>query len=56
MVLYFRKILFGHPFIATITGSITRQTINIPVYSLIMVMLIPRAKVLGMLKKTLDYI
>lgn len=35
MVPYFRSILFGHPLFLTMTKTITKQVINIPVYAIL---------------------
>lgn len=40
MVPYFRQILFGHPFVLTMVKALTKQAVNIPAYSIIILMLI----------------
>jgi ECF transporter S component (folate family) len=40
MVPYFRQILFGHPFLVTMLKAITKQAVNIPAYSIIILILI----------------
>lgn len=51
MVPYFRYILFGHPLFLTMTRAAARQTMNIPVYSIIIKLMIPILYKSGSLKE-----
>lgn len=51
MVPYFRQILFGHPFVATMLKAATKQAINIPAYSIIIRILIQALYKAGTLKE-----
>lgn len=51
MVPYIRQILFGHPFIATMSKALTKQAVNIPAYSVIIVVLVKALYRAGTLKE-----
>ena len=52
MVSYFRKILFGHPFVVTMTKAAIKQAVNIPVYSIIIKLLVEALNRAGVLEET----
>lgn len=51
MVPYFRNILFGHPFLLTMSKAATKQAINIPVYSILIKGLVASLAKAGALKE-----
>lgn len=51
MVPYFRLILFGHPFIITMTKALSNQVLSIPVYSIIIKVLVESLYRAGALQK-----
>lgn len=52
MVPYFRQILFGQPFMVNFLRTLPKQAINIPVYSVIIVVLVKALSKAGALAKS----
>ncbi|SCG84007.1 hypothetical protein DW1_2443 [Proteiniborus sp. DW1] len=50
LVPYFRQVLFGHPFIATMLNAARKQAVNVPLYSIILKILVQSLHKAGALR------